>query len=67
MNVFVNNSLLEIPTRSKVAEALETLNIISAKGIAIAVNGNVIPRAEWEQFELNSEDKITVIKATQGG
>lgn len=37
------------------------------KGIAIAVNQQVVPRDEWKTFQLNSGNNILIIKATQGG
>lgn len=37
------------------------------KGIAVAVNNTVIPRANWNSFQLKENDTITIIRATQGG
>ena len=37
------------------------------KGIAIAVNNQVIPRDNWKNFDLKNGNKILIIKATQGG
>ncbi len=36
-------------------------------GVAIAVNGAVVPRLEWETYFLKQNDNILIIKATQGG
>lgn len=38
-----------------------------ANGIALAVNETVIPKNEWEKFQLQDNDKVLIIKATQGG
>jgi sulfur carrier protein len=38
-----------------------------AKGIAIAVNQEIVPKANWATHLLNPGDYITIIKATQGG
>ena len=67
MNIYVNNTPQEIPALSRIKDALDTMNIPSVKGIAIAINNNVIPRAEWETYVLSEQDKVTLIKATQGG
>ena len=40
---------------------------IASKGIAIAVNQEIIPRDKWGETKLNKNDKVLVIKATQGG
>lgn len=42
-------------------------NIDTHAGVAIAVNGVVIPKSQWDTFSLNDNDRILLIKATQGG
>ncbi|WP_235819749.1 sulfur carrier protein ThiS [Flavobacterium davisii] len=37
------------------------------KGIAIAIDQQVIPRSQWENTTVHSNQKIIIIKATQGG
>ena len=37
------------------------------KGIAIAVNQEVVPRNEWKTYQLNNGNNILIINATQGG
>jgi sulfur carrier protein len=37
------------------------------KGIALAVNNEVIPKSKWEQCSLQNGDSILAISATQGG
>lgn len=37
------------------------------KGIAIAINGSVIPKERWHEHHLNEEDDIEIVRATQGG
>lgn len=36
-------------------------------GIAVALNYAVIPKSEWKNIQLKSQDKLLIIKATQGG
>jgi len=67
MNIYINNKLQELPADSSIAVALETMNISSPKGIAVAINNNVIPKTEWDSYILQHDDKVTLIKATQGG
>jgi len=67
MNIYLNNTPQEIQASSTITNVLGSLNIPAQKGVAIAVNNNVIPRAEWEAHILMAEDKVTLIKATQGG
>ncbi|MDO8999885.1 MAG: sulfur carrier protein ThiS [Bacteroidota bacterium] len=36
-------------------------------GVAVAVNNSVIPKQQWQSTIINQNDKILIIKATQGG
>ena len=67
MNIYLNNKPQEILMPSSIADVLQALNIVSQKGIAIAVNQNVISHQEWDVYELKPDDKVMLIKATQGG
>jgi sulfur carrier protein len=37
------------------------------RGIAVALNGAVVPRAAWRDTELKSGDSIEIVRAKQGG
>ena len=67
MEVLVNNKLYAVQPDTTVAALLQFIALPSAKGIAIAVNNQVIPKAHWDQQLLQAEDKIMIIRATQGG
>jgi sulfur carrier protein len=43
------------------------LGLADRRGIAAAVNGEVVPRAEWATRALEEGDRVLVIRATQGG
>ena len=38
-----------------------------ARGVAVAVNGAVVPRAAWAQTPLRPGDAIEIVRAKQGG
>ncbi len=67
MNIYINSKQQEVPAEARIAEALQTMNIVGQKGIAVAVNNNVVPRTEWETYSLKANDHVTLIRATQGG
>jgi sulfur carrier protein len=67
MNVFVNNQQLNINEGATLRFALETNGLQNTRGIAVAVNNRVVPKSEWANMQLAANDKITVIRATQGG
>jgi sulfur carrier protein len=37
------------------------------KGIAVAVNGAVVPRAAWPATQLKAGDNVEIVRARQGG
>ena len=37
------------------------------RGIAVALNGAVVPRANWPQTQLRAGDTIEIVRARQGG
>jgi sulfur carrier protein len=36
-------------------------------GVAVAVNGEVVPRSRWATTTLSTDDRIEVLAAAQGG
>lgn len=67
MNVFINTKPYNFNSSEFLLDVLKSNNFIQMKGIAVAVNNTVITKAEWEKYQLNENDKITIITATQGG
>ena len=37
------------------------------KGVAVAVNAEIVPRGAWDSARLQDGDRIDVIRAVQGG
>ena len=37
------------------------------RGIAVALNGAVVPRAAWAATALNPGDRVEIVRARQGG
>jgi sulfur carrier protein len=38
-----------------------------ARGVAVAVDGEVVPRAQWSLFMLEEHARVEVLTAMQGG
>ena len=66
MTVNVNNIQKDIHDESSVASLIVQLNI-AAKGIAIAVNNEIVTKDKWQETLVKESDQITIIQATQGG
>ncbi|MFA4852321.1 MAG: sulfur carrier protein ThiS [Bacteroidales bacterium] len=67
MIILINNIEHSVSHPASISDVLTTLKIENTKGTAIAVNNQVIPKIEWEKYNLKENDSITVIRATQGG
>ena len=37
------------------------------RGIAVALNGSVVPRAAWRDTVLHAGDSVEIVRARQGG
>jgi sulfur carrier protein len=40
---------------------------VAQRGIAVALNGAVVPRAAWPQTPLKPGDNVEIVRARQGG
>lgn len=38
-----------------------------ARGVAVAKNGEIVPRAEWPSVSVTAGDEIEIVQARQGG
>jgi sulfur carrier protein len=39
----------------------------SQRGIAVALNGAIVPRSAWAQTQLRAGDNVEIVRARQGG
>ncbi|PJJ53111.1 sulfur carrier protein ThiS [Hymenobacter chitinivorans] len=67
MTLFVNDKPHEAPASPTLTATLDGLQLLHLRGIAVAVNDVVVPRPDWPAHELQAHDRITIIRATQGG
>jgi sulfur carrier protein len=67
MIIFINDVPLELDNLCNISTILNKKGINDYTGIAIAVNEQVISRRKWDEFIVQENDKILIIKATQGG
>lgn len=67
MNITINNQPSEINATTSLKEIVIVQLGEKLNGVAVAVNETVIPKTNWEQYTLNENDKVLIIKATQGG
>lgn len=66
MKVWLNGEDVEI-AEATVAGVLRALGLQSGKGIALAIDGEVVPKSTWGEVAISSDQRIEVVKAVQGG
>jgi sulfur carrier protein len=68
MSVTVNGEDRELPSGATVASLVESMpGAPQGRGVAVAVEGEVVPRAQWPSTELRDGANIEVVVAVQGG
>lgn len=66
ITVNVNNTAHTFNSPTTLQDMLTRLDI-SEKGIAVAVNNQIISKSDWNRRELAEGENILIIRATQGG
>jgi sulfur carrier protein len=67
MEITINHDLYDIEETCSVEHLLTAVLQSGVRGIAVAVNQNIVPKSSWSQHLLHPGDQIILIKATQGG
>ena len=68
MNIFVNGEAREVEQTSRLATVLGVAEGTSPpRGIAVAVDGTVVPRAQLDQTRLHEGAWVEIVTAVQGG
>jgi sulfur carrier protein len=66
--ILVNGQSKELSAGDTVAAVLARLGLSAdARGVAVAVDGAVVPRGRWESYALPGDACVEVLTAMQGG
>lgn len=66
LKLSLNGEMIQCEERLSLAQLLEQKNYQSQK-IAVAINGEFVPRSLYDETVLGSEDEVDVIQAVGGG
>lgn len=64
--VRVNGEPVEVADGSNLAELVES-HLSQTKGVAVAVNEDVVPGSAWAAMFLAEGDRVEILTARQGG
>jgi sulfur carrier protein len=68
MTILLNGEQRELPAGTTVRGLLAALDVPGGeRGVAIAVDAEVVPRGEWDTTELDDGARVEVLRAIQGG
>ena len=68
MNLVLNGSARELPDGATVRDAVAASGIPAlARGVAVAVDREVVPRSAWDDTPLRDGQRVEVLEAVQGG
>ena len=68
MTIELNGEAVELATGARVIDAVASAGArADARGVAVAVEGEVVPRSDWERTELRDGQSVEVVAAIQGG
>jgi sulfur carrier protein len=65
--IVVNGSERSVRDGSTVTDLVELMELPTARGVAVARNGDVVSRSRWDTTEIEPGDRIEVLHAVQGG
>lgn len=68
MTIQINGRAHELAAGATVQDALALIGISSEQsGVAVALNGTVVPRSRWAEHRVEEGAVIEVVTAAQGG
>ena len=66
--VTLNGEPRALPDGASVSDAVRATGAADdARGVAVALDGEVVPRGEWDGTELCEGGRVEVLRAVQGG
>lgn len=66
ISITLNGKPRQLEGPLSVAALLDTLDI-NPKQVAVAVNGEVVPRHQWTETAVRDADAVEVVRAVGGG
>jgi sulfur carrier protein len=68
MTIELNGERVEVATGARVGDAIARSGADpERRGVAVAVDGEVVPRSAWDETELREGQRVEVVGAIQGG
>jgi sulfur carrier protein len=68
VRIVLNGEPREVAERASVRDAIVAAGAPEeARGVAVAIDGEVVPRRHWDELPLEEGQRVEVVRAVQGG
>jgi sulfur carrier protein len=65
--VTINGERRELGQSATIETAVAAIGAPDGRGVAVALDGEVVPRGEWASTEVRDGQQVEVLHAVQGG
>ena len=65
--VALNGERRELGERATIEVAVHAAGAPDGRGVAVALDGEVVPRRSWDELALREGQRVEVVQAVQGG
>jgi sulfur carrier protein len=65
--VTINGERRQLDERATVETAVRAAGAPDGRGVAVALDGQVVPRGQWATTEIRDGQEVEVLRAVQGG
>jgi len=67
MRIELNGRAIDVGGGATVADAVAAAGAADRRGVAVAVEGEVVPQSQWDATALTEGQHVDVLHAVQGG
>ena len=67
MHIFINGNLRQLASENVTISALVVTLNLTSKRLAIEINGEIVPRSQFDMVTLHDGDKLEIVGAVGGG
>ena len=66
MRIYLNGAIATVEAALTVGAVVDGIGK-GRKGVAVAINDEVVPRSRWDHTALRDHDRVEILTASQGG
>jgi sulfur carrier protein len=67
VTILLNGQPRKLRGETSVAAVVALLGVDARRGVAVALDGEVVPRSKWETTRVRDGQAVEVLQAVQGG